>query len=425
MVCIVTSRNWNDEVTVWSDYHSENWKDGKFESMGNPYASAIDFTTLLTAATPSLSLAAKFYLWDPTLSSVGGWQTFSSAASYIPQVSSTLYPLANTKIQSGQAFFVTSTTGSTVNFSENAKVTDNRLVNRISTNIDSISMLSSFLVAVNNGTPDKIADGNRIVFNNDYSNDLDENDAVKIINPGENLGISQHSSTLAIEARQELASSDTIYYYLSALRQINYQLKIAPQLVSSPRLSAELIDKYSNSRIPVSLTDTTSIDFVVNADVLSKQSDRFMLVFQRASIALPVTITAIAASRNSENTITVKWNVENEINIHHYDVERSNDGSFFNQIATQTAISNNGGRASYSYIDNHLEISATYYYRVKAISQDGQIQYSAIVKVASITTSPSISILFPSRLVASIFSDAKTGLLMFEKEDLLIAFEGS
>ena len=364
---------------------------GKFESMGNPYASAIEFTTIRSESTPTNSIDAKFYLWDPTLSSVGGWQTFSSAASYIPTVTNTLYPLANTKIQSGQAFFVTSTTGSTVNFSENAKVTDNRLVNRISTNIDSISMLSSFLVAVNNGTPDKIADGNRIVFNNDYSNDLDENDAVKIINPGENLGISQHSSTLAIEARQELASSDTIYYYLSGLNQINYQLKIAPQLVSSPGLSATLIDKYSISRIPVSLTDTTSVDFVVNADVLSKQSDRFMLVFQRASIALPVTITAIAASRNSENTITVKWNVENEINIHHYDVERSNDGSFFNQIATQTAISNNGGRASYSYIDNHPETLANYY-RVKAISQDGQIQYSAIVKVASITTSPSISI---------------------------------
>ena len=33
VVCIVTSRNWNDEVTVWSDYHSENWKDGKFQSI--------------------------------------------------------------------------------------------------------------------------------------------------------------------------------------------------------------------------------------------------------------------------------------------------------------------------------------------------------------------------------------------------------
>ena len=34
VVCIVTSRNRNNEVTVCPDYHVENWKDGKFESMG-------------------------------------------------------------------------------------------------------------------------------------------------------------------------------------------------------------------------------------------------------------------------------------------------------------------------------------------------------------------------------------------------------
>ncbi len=31
--CVVTWRNGNDEVILWPDYHTENWYDGKFQSM--------------------------------------------------------------------------------------------------------------------------------------------------------------------------------------------------------------------------------------------------------------------------------------------------------------------------------------------------------------------------------------------------------
>ena len=31
--CIVTWRNWNDEVILWPDYHTENWENGEFRSI--------------------------------------------------------------------------------------------------------------------------------------------------------------------------------------------------------------------------------------------------------------------------------------------------------------------------------------------------------------------------------------------------------
>lgn len=33
VACIVTWRNQNDEVILWPDYHTENWLNGKFDSM--------------------------------------------------------------------------------------------------------------------------------------------------------------------------------------------------------------------------------------------------------------------------------------------------------------------------------------------------------------------------------------------------------
>ena len=366
-----------------------------FQSVGNAYASPVDFS-LLTKS----NIDNVFYVWDPLLSGTsgfGGYQTLSSTNGYLPMPGGTVsYPLgkATKIIQSGQAFFVHNATllNGTLSFSEAAKLVadSSRLVNRVPVNLNDIVKLTTYLLDVNSGSMN-LLDGNSVVFDNAYINNVDENDAIKIFNPGENIGLSKNSQTLAVEARNELASSDTIFYYLSGLKQMNYQLKFVPQLLASSLLSAELIDNYLNTRTAVSLSDTTNFDFSVTSDLLSKDSGRFMLVFQRATTALPVTFVSITANRNQEHNISVNWSVENEINISHYEVERSNDSRTFDKIATQAVAINNGGSATYSYLDNNSFLSDNFY-RVKAISQNGQIQYSKIVKVASGNKQPSISI---------------------------------
>jgi hypothetical protein len=393
---------------------------GNLESVGNPYSSSIDFTTLLSEAT-SGSLNPVFYLWDPTLSTFGGWQTFSGAGSYLPSLPNTFYPnTSNNRIQSGQAFFVSSTLGCTVNFSENAKVTDNRLVNRAPVNINQLSMLSTSLSTIINNESKKV-DGNRIVFDNSYSYNIDENDASKIINPSENLGINKHDTLIAVEARGLLNVNDTIFYNVSNLYQPNYQLLLAPQNIVSRGLVGLLVDKYLNTKTSISLTDSNFINFSINSDLASKASDRFMLVFQRANVSLPVRFLSINTSHNKENVPVINWSVDNEINIDRYELESSNDGLSFDKINTQSPSSSISSTKNYSYIDNKA-LSEQVFYRVKAISMDGMIQYSKIVSInTKVNTTPSIKI-YPnpatSGNVQIEFKNAKLGFYSIEVNNM-------
>ena len=393
---------------------------GNLESVGNPYSSSIDFTTLLSEAT-SGSLNPVFYLWDPTLSTFGGWQTFSGAGSYLPSLPNTFYPnTSNNRIQSGQAFFVSSTLGCTVNFSENAKVTDNRLVNRAPVNINQLSMLSTSLSTIINNESKKV-DGNRIVFDNSYSYNIDENDASKIINPSENLGINKHDTLIAVEARGLLNVNDTIFYNVSNLYQPNYQLLLAPQNIVSRGLVGLLVDKYLNTKTSISLTDSNFINFSINSDLESKASDRFMLVFQRANVSLPVRFLSINTSHNKENVPVINWSVDNEINIDRYELESSNDGLSFDKINTQSPSSSISSTKNYSYIDNKA-LSEQVFYRVKAISMDGIIQYSKIVSISSKVNSSSIKI-YPnpatSGNVQIEFKNAKLGFYSIEVNNMV------
>ncbi len=113
-----------------------------FQSIGNPYASPIDFTALTKSAT----VDDKFYVWDPYLYGsygVGGYQVLSAVNNWEPVPGGTsayTSGVANTIIQSGQAFFVHATSSgnesraydaqpSAITFTEDAKASDGGSVN--------------------------------------------------------------------------------------------------------------------------------------------------------------------------------------------------------------------------------------------------------------------------------------------------------
>ncbi|MEO6406607.1 MAG: T9SS type A sorting domain-containing protein, partial [Ferruginibacter sp.] len=118
---------------------------------------------------------------------------------------------------------------------------------------------------------------------------------------------------------------------------------------------------------------------------------RFLIVFNQVGV-VPVTFTSISAVRSNANQIAVNWKVENEINIQEYSVERSIDGRGFLGIATANATANNGSTSNYLQYDNS-PVSGDNFYRIKATSIGGQVQYSAIVKVAPIKVPSSIKVM--------------------------------
>ena len=84
-----------------------------------------------------------------------------------------------------------------------------------------------------------LADGNAVVFDEDFSNNTDGDDATKMLNSGENFGVKRNNKSLAIEARQPVSRPDTIFYDLHNLKQQDYRLVFTPKNISQ-QLSASL-----------------------------------------------------------------------------------------------------------------------------------------------------------------------------------------
>jgi len=384
-------------------YSNLSTASGQFISIANPYASAIKFDSLGRTNINNL-----YYLWDPKLSSYGGFQSFQyvlGAWSCAACVFGSSYnvPASSYAIQSGQGFFTTaSAANAALSFTENSKVDTNYLVAR---NPDQISSLRTILYRVQNGNV-SLYDGVMNIFDSTLSNEVDANDAVKLGGFNENLAINKNSQLISIEAHANLTSTDTIYYKLGQVKITNYRFEFMPSNINQTNLLAFLEDSYLNTSTPVSLTDNTTYDFSVSSAAGSYNPDRFRLVFKPLA-PVSVTFTDVKAEKQNKEVL-VSWKVENEINIHHYVVEKSADGRNFTPVGTVSASS----ISNYSWIDNQA-FTGNNFYRIRSVELNGSMQISRVVKVI-FEIKPSVSI-YPNpvkddRLVNVNFENMAEGL---------------
>ena len=369
--------------------HNNNWG-----SIGNPYASPIDFTLLSKEA----AIDNKFYVLDPYLYGsygTGGYQTLSAVNNWQPVPGGTSgYPssVPNSIIQSGQAFFVYATSAdstgtSNVNFMENCKSSNNgsNKFSRMAGDIGNSNR--QFLRASLITSSGLMADGNVVAFDKAFSNGIDGNDALKMINSGENFSVKLNGQLLIIDAKSPVTVNDTISYYTSNLAKITYKLIFAPENMQSAGVQAFLVDKFLSTETPVSLIDSTFFNITITTNAASSAADRFKIVFRQLA-ALPVTVTSVTATLKNKD-VEVKWNVQNESGIQQYQVEKSTDGIQFNQASSVNAKNSVSG--NYSWTDLNVS-DGTYYYRIKIISVDGKISYTQIVKVISGKSQDQISV---------------------------------
>ena len=349
----------------------------KFESIGNPFASRIDMRTV-----NKVNLANTFYVWNPNnagLYNVGGYEA------YLYNAASTNYErvgdgFVRNYIESGEAFFVQSnvTTSGSVTIKETDKGNGSMNVSRQGIVSPTMDIL---LYAQSANSSMYLTDAVKINFDAAYSNDIDNNDVKKIGNSYDNIGLKNGATNLIVERRGNLQASDTLKFNMTGMRVANYKLNVDPSVLNYPGLEAIFVDKFLQTRTAISFTDVTSIDFKTTTDAASRAADRFMIVFKAAP---SVVFTNIAAVRNADKTVTVKWNVDNEVNVEKYELEYSTDGINFNEIATETTITNNGGVANYSKTNNNASIEKNWY-RIKANNVFGAPTYSAIALVNEVT----------------------------------------
>ena len=236
-----------------------------------------------------------------------------------------------------------------------------------------------------------ILDGNAVAFDDDFSNGYDRNDAVKMMNPGENLGMRRDGRTLSVEARNVVTANDTIYYDLRNVSNQTYQIKFEAKDMDSVNLVALLKDNFTGIQTPVSLTDSTFFFFTVNSLPASRAHDRLTLVFvsPTAAMVLPVkfistTVTTLAYGNQ------LSWKVAEESNISHYHIERSADGRNFSRIGKLAAGAPVSGHASYQFTDGQAAGKESFY-RISGQDISCKLNHSKIVKAAGQTITAQMS----------------------------------
>ena len=349
-----------------------------FELIGNPYASSVDFTKL----TKTNVYPHRFYIFDPSLGTVGLFVTMEDLGSPGTFIAKNVISTQGNYIQSSQAFFVQveNTGAATLTFKETDKSSNyNASLFRPARPLVAMQSLRITLLQTNANNNTLLVDGTLVQFDDQFEDKVDIEDALKFTNITENLSLLRHKQFLAIERRPTIKDNDTIFLQLTRTTQRSYRFAIEPTNID-PTVTAFLEDSYTKLSTPISVLTPSNFDFAITADAKSSVANRFRIVFKQAALGpLPVTFKTIKANEQT-GKIAVNWTVENELNIKYYEVEKSADGVSFTKVNTTTATGANRISMEYNWLDVN-PLSGNNFYRVRSVGLDGKFDYSSTVLV--------------------------------------------
>lgn len=111
-------------------------------------------------------------------------------------------------------------------------------------------------------------------------------------------------------------------------------------------------------------------------------------------VVLPFTIDQFNGYYG-EGLIQLKWSTFTEINMDHFNIERSTDGNNFRQIGKISAEGSNSENTNYSYLDISAERGSNFY-RLAMIDNDGNYTYSKVITVSVDVKGITVSVVYPN-----------------------------
>ena len=112
-----------------------------------------------------------------------------------------------------------------------------------------------------------------------------------------------------------------------------------------------------------------------------------------ATNPLPIVLDAFSATLNSDKTVGLTWNTQEETNSSHITIQRSADGENWDDLGTVQAKGNSSTETGYSFNDEH-PLTGNNFYRLQLVDLDNSFKYSEI-KVVRTSTIGNISF-FPN-----------------------------
>ena len=375
-----------------------------FSIVANPYVSPVSWTSVYAASggATSSNINGSFWYLDPTSAATGKYIAFNaltgSATVYGQSGSYTntgTVPNGTDYIQPGQAFFVQTASSGTpsVKFTEATKAASTANLKSIFGANKSLSKIYLSLLKEDSATVYARRDAAAIAFASGFTNDTyGPQDAVKFGSSTDNISILDKGKNLSIDGRLPATATDVLPIALSKLSNKNYQLVIDASAYDASAFLPVLKDNYKGTVTALS-TGIDTITFTVDTTNAASYANRFSLGFKPTTLA----VNSIVASATLSNKIaTISWNTVGEKGVSTFEVEKSTDAKSFTKIGQATA--KNTASAAYATTDN--SVTATTYYRIKAISQVGTVSYSNVAKV-SVTNNQLPITLYPNPLKGS------------------------
>ena len=256
----------------------------QYTLIGNPYASSLSLTAMLSDTDNSTNFNNGIWIWDSNgNATVGSYNYFdknASAYSYTNSTTPASNPIsASAEIQSGQAFFVQSSSGNGASFSIKEAHKGTSVINTVLRDAAPAQLLRVGLYKQENNEWSG-RDGAMTVILTDANANQSPN---KMANGTENVAFVKNGSLFASEHHLPLVASDVLNVRVwRTTAGANYKLKINTEQFASTNLNATLEDLFTNSRTPLNLEGTAvEYPFTVTTDALST-GDRFRIVFQNA-----------------------------------------------------------------------------------------------------------------------------------------------
>lgn len=140
---------------------------------------------------------------------------------------------------------------------------------------------------------------------------------------------------------------------------------------------------------------SATLNTTANSLSISGQSTEYIL---GSSGTMPLHLLSFTAG-NQGSYALLKWTTTDEINCSHFEIERSNDGTLFQNIGSIAAINNNAIH-HYDFVDN-TPLNNVNYYRLKLVDRDGHYTFSPVVKLIFKSNTPLLSV-YPNPTINTI-----------------------
>ncbi len=218
-----------------------------FNLIGNPYQAQVNIKSLLEANTTTGLNSNFIYLYDPSLSNNGVFVTVDiseETPSVVPATSE-----ADEYLQPNKSFFIVTTAANpTMTFKEEFKKDQDQTV---TTGVYSSNTNLAININLNNDDTNDLSDAVCVKYGDNFTNAVNDEDAIKLWNSSENLAIFNANEYLSVDKRDSNLDTDNTLLYITNYSDLNYHLDISVENIFNVD-ELFLIDHYLTTQTPLS-----------------------------------------------------------------------------------------------------------------------------------------------------------------------------